>query len=78
MDTYMTDILGNSGRAIIEAMIDGENVEDAAMLAKGKLRPKIPEIVEAVQYPLSEHYRVVLARYWRLLLSVEGTRIALY
>ena len=71
MDTCMTDIFGKSGRAIIEAMIDGENVEDAAMLAKGKLRPKIPEIVEAVQYPLSEHYRVVLARYWRLLLSVE-------
>ena len=72
LDTCMTDIFGVSGRAIIEALIAGEDPEEAAKKAKGKLRPKIPLIVDAVRFPLSEHYRVLLARYWRSLEFTEA------
>jgi len=71
LDTCMSDIFGKSGRAIILALISGDDPETAARNAKGKLRPKIPLIVDAVRFPLSEHYRVILARYWRQLESIE-------
>lgn len=65
LDTCMSDIFGLSGHLIIQALIDGVPGEKAAKLAKGKLIKKIPNIVAAVRFPLSDHYRDILARYWR-------------
>ena len=40
-----TDILGVSGRAMLGALIDGErDVEVLADLARGRMRPKIPDL----------------------------------
>ena len=56
-----TDALGASGRAILEAMLAGE--QDAARLAelsKGLLRNKIPELRLAVEGRMTEHHRFLL------------------
>ena len=56
-----TDALGASGRAILEAMLAGE--QDAARLAelsKGLLRNKIPELQLALEGRMTEHHRFLL------------------
>ena len=56
-----TDALGASGRAILEAMLAGE--QDAARLAelsKGLLRNKIPELKLALEGRMTEHHRFLL------------------
>ena len=56
-----TDALGASGRAILEAMLAGE--QDAVRLAemsKGLLRNKIPELKLALEGRMTEHHRFLL------------------
>ncbi len=52
-----TDISGVSGRAMLQALIDGER-EPAALaeLAKQRLRKKLPELTEALTGRFSEHH----------------------
>lgn len=77
IDSCMSDVFGKSGRAILEALIAGGSAEDAAKCAKGKLKSRIPELVEAVRYPLTAHHRQVLARYYRLFEGLDSEISAL-
>jgi transposase len=50
LDCVVTDVLGKSARAMLDALIDGTtDPEVLANLAKGKLRPKIPALKEALE-----------------------------
>jgi transposase len=52
-----TDILGVSGRAMIEALIRGErDPQVLAQMARGRMRPKIPDLVEAMIGRFGEHH----------------------
>lgn len=56
-----TDILGVSGRKMLEALIAGQQSEkEIAQLAKGRMRPKIPELEKALMGIVSEHHRFML------------------
>ena len=56
-------VLTQSGRAMIEAMIAGQRDPRAlAGLAKGKLRPKIPQLAEALDGHFGGHHAIVAAR----------------
>jgi transposase len=58
-----SDVLGKSGRAILAAMLRGEqNVETLADLAERKLRKKIPELKRALEGHVTEHHRYLLGR----------------
>lgn len=53
--------LTKSGRAMIEALIDGErDPETLADLAKGRLRAKIPDLVRALDSRFDDHHAVHL------------------
>lgn len=53
--------LTKSGRAMIEALIAGErNPEVLAELAKGRMRPKIPELIRALDCRFEEDHAVQL------------------
>jgi transposase len=68
-----TDALGASGRAMLEAMLVGE--EDATRLAemsKGLLRNKMPELQLALEGRLTEHHRFLLRQLYDHLLFTEG------
>ena len=57
LSSVATDITGVSGRAMLEALIDG--TRDPAVLAdlaKRRLRSKIPELTEALTGRFSEHH----------------------
>ena len=54
LTSVASKVLTQSGRAIIEALIAGQRDPAAlAGLAKGKLRPKIPQLTEALAGPFS-------------------------
>lgn len=56
-----SEILGVSGREMIEALIAGESdVERMAQMARQRMRAKIPELRLALEGRVSEHHRFLL------------------
>lgn len=56
-----TDILGASGRAMLNALTDGEQDADAlAELARGRLRAKLPQLRQALLGRVRPHQRILL------------------
>jgi transposase len=67
-----TEILGASGRAMLQALIKGE--EDPVKLAdmaQRQLRGKIPELEQALKGHLREHHRFMLRLLWKQLAQQE-------
>lgn len=61
LSSVATDVVGVSGRAMLQAMIQGiENPEALAALAQGKLRDKQADLVEALQGLVGAHQRMML------------------
>lgn len=61
LGSVASQTLGASGRAMIEALIAGErDPERLAVMAKGILRRKIPELVGALQGRFSDHHATML------------------
>ena len=72
LGSVATDILGMSGRAMIKALMEGE--QDAAQLAdmaQGKLRTKLPELQLALEGKVTPHHRLMLCLLWKELEAVE-------
>lgn len=58
-----TDILGVSGRAMLEAIVAGnEDAQAMAALAKGRLREKLPQLQQALSGRVRPHQRFLLAQ----------------
>ena len=61
LGSVASDVLGVSGRKMIEALIAGEkDGRVLAELAQRKLREKIPELQRALEGELTEHHRFLL------------------
>lgn len=73
LSSVASDIVGVSGRAILEAMVDG--VSDPKVLAnmsKGILRNKRASLEEALKGIMGEHQKTVLATHLRHLDFLDG------
>lgn len=56
-----TDIFGVSGRSMLQALIEGAlSPEEMAEMAKGALRRKIPELIDALKGTVREHHRLLI------------------
>ena len=67
-----TDILGVSGRAMLEALMEGqEDPVKLADLAQRQMRGKIPELEKALEGHLTEHHRFLLRLLWKELAQQE-------
>src|SRR6266567_647545 len=63
LTSVASKVLTQSGRAMIEALISGErDGAKLADLAKGKLRPKIPELTAALHGHFGAHHAIAAAR----------------
>ncbi|ACV61096.1 transposase IS116/IS110/IS902 family protein [Desulfofarcimen acetoxidans DSM 771] len=73
LTTYISDIFGVSRRNLLEAIICGQVIKpaDLDVLIKGKLRKKIPEIVDALNGRLRLHHREMLLYSWDHILYIE-------
>jgi transposase len=61
LGSVATDVLGVSGRAMIEALIGGQNDSTVvAELAQRKLREKIPQLQRALAGEVNDHHRFLL------------------
>jgi len=68
----VSDILGVSGRAILKALISGESdPERLADLARGSLRRKRAELVEALHGRVRAHHRELLRLHLGVIESLE-------
>jgi transposase len=57
LSSVATDIMGVSGRAMLTALIEGErDVHALAGMARARMRPKIPALVEALTGNFGEHH----------------------
>jgi transposase len=70
----LTDVFGMSGQAMLEALLDNKlNAEQMANLAHGRLRPKIPQIVEALEgHRMSDHHRLLISQALKHMQFIEG------
>lgn len=61
LDVVASDILGVSGRAMLDALIAGErDPEVLAELAKGRLQAKIPQLREALRGRFGAHHALII------------------
>ena len=60
LSDYVSELMGVSSRAMLEALIKGErDPQVLASLAKGRLRPRIPQLVEALTGRFAEHHAFI-------------------
>jgi transposase len=61
LGSVATDVMGVSGRAMIDAIVDGEtDPHKLAELAQRRLREKIPDLRVALEGRVTEHHRFLL------------------
>jgi transposase len=73
LSSVASNVLGVSGRAMIEALIAGQqSPKDMAELSKGKLRAKRPILEEALQGQVGQHQRLVLESLLRHIDFLDG------
>lgn len=72
LGSVASDILGVSGRAMIQALMEGEQEAcKLADMAQGQLRGKIPELERALEGRVTDHHRFMLRLLWKELASLE-------
>ena len=77
LSATVTDLMGVSARAMLEALVHGErDPQKLASLARGVMKKKIPELVEALTGRFEEHHaflvRMHLDRYDSLTASIDS------
>jgi len=71
--SVLSDVLGLSGRAMLTALIEGEdNPEHLADLARGTARKKRPELVEALRGHVTPHHRTMLQLHLGIIAALES------
>jgi transposase len=72
LGSVLSDVLGKSGRAILNALIDGQtDPEKLADLAQGTARKKRTELVEALHGRVRDHHRKLLKVHLDLVEALE-------
>ncbi len=74
LGSVASNVMGVSGRAMLEALIAGDtNPERLADLAKGRLREKRPQLIQALEGRVKPHHRFVLTELLCQIDSLEET-----
>lgn len=64
LSAVVSDLLGVSSRAILEAILEGESDPvTLSALAKGRLRSKTPQLIDALQGRFTEHHAFMTRQY---------------
>jgi len=78
LSSVASDVLGSSGRSMLNAIIKGESDPHVlAEMAQKRLRAKIPQLQMALTGRLTEHHRFLLKQWLEMLEAVES-RIAIF
>ncbi len=75
LSSVATDIMGVSGRQILQALVEGQSDERAmADLAKGRMREQIPQLEAALKGKFRPHQRFMVSQ--QLAQRPKGTRLS--
>ena len=73
LSSVVTEIMGVSGRALIQALIEGETDTGKLVgMARGQLRQKSGELEKALEGRVTGHHRFMLQLLWDELVGVEA------
>jgi transposase len=71
--SVVTDVLGKSGRAMLEALAKGESdANELAALARASLRKKIPQLQKALNGLAQPHHRFLIGQILQHIDFIEG------
>jgi hypothetical protein len=74
LDSVAADVLGVSGRAMLEALVAGErDPQVLAELAKGRLRAKLPQLRQALRGRFGAHHALLIRLALAHLEQLEGS-----
>ncbi|QQX89932.1 IS110 family transposase (plasmid) [Cupriavidus necator] len=74
LGSVLSDVLGHSGRAMLKAIVNGEDdPERLAALAQGNARKKSAELREALRGRITEHHRTMLKLHLDIIGALEHT-----
>jgi transposase len=62
LSSVLSDIFGMSGSRILKAVLLGRSLstEELEQMVHGRVKPKIPELIKAIQGKLSDHHRFMI------------------
>lgn len=62
LSSVLSDIFGMSGSRILKAVLLGRSLstEELELMVHGRVKPKIPELIKAIQGKLSDHHRFMI------------------
>jgi len=64
LDSVVSDVMGRSARDMLAALIDGErDVQAMADMAKTRMRPKIPDLILALEGRFDSHHALMLSHH---------------
>ena len=65
LTTFMSDVFGVSGRALLESIVNGEVLDERQVrdMVKSTLKRKVPELIEALNGRLRLHHRNMMRRH---------------
>ena len=65
LTSFITDIFGVSGRALLESIVNGEVLDEHQIrnMVKTRLKRKVPELIQALNGRLRVHHRRMLKRH---------------
>jgi transposase len=71
--TYVSDLFGVSGRALLESIINGEVLEATQVkeMVKTTLKRKVPQLVDALNGRVRAHHRMMIDMHFEHFLFVE-------
>lgn len=73
LTSVASDVLGTSGRSMLQAIIGGESdPHRLAQLARKRLRRKLPQLQEAFAGRIEPHHRLLLQQIWAHLQFLEA------
>jgi transposase len=73
LGSVLSDVLGTSGRAMLAAIIDGQDdPEQLAELARGTARSKRAALVEALRGNITDHHRTMIRLHLDLVVALQA------
>jgi len=73
IDSYISDLLGKSGRAVLNAIVEGyTNPEVLVNLTAGRLKASRAELLEALRGRITKHHRFLLKLHLRQIDQIDN------
>jgi transposase len=73
LSSVMSDVFGVTGRAILKQLLENGRLDEETIksLARGNIKTKVPQVLEALRTKLSPHHRFLIRKSWEHLVYLE-------